>query len=115
VHRAAKDGDVGAIQKLLDAGAHVNTLLDSYDLTALHYAAWHGRTAAAFELIQRGAAIDARNRDQKTPLHLCAGNGKVMPVFAVLLDMLARHWPGLRKARYRHMHLNRCGWWRWPD
>ena len=42
----------------------------------LHYAAWLGRTAAAHLLIQRGAAVDAQNRDLKTPLHLCAGNGK---------------------------------------
>lgn len=52
MRRAAKDGDVETLKKLLDAGAHVNMLLDSYDLTALHYASWHGRTAAAFELIQ---------------------------------------------------------------
>ena len=33
LRRASKDGDVDALRRLLDAGAHVNMLLDSYDLT----------------------------------------------------------------------------------
>ena len=76
LRRASKDGDVDAIGQLIDGGVHVNAILDSYDFTGLHYAAWQGRTRAVYELIKRGAAIDARNRDMKTPLHLCAGNGK---------------------------------------
>eukprot|EP00802_Teleaulax_amphioxeia_P018255 Tamp_18445.p1 GENE.Tamp_18445~~Tamp_18445.p1 ORF type:complete len:241 (-),score=38.43 Tamp_18445:345-1067(-) len=84
LRRAAKDGDAQGLEKLLKDGAAVNTLLDSYDLTALHYAAWQGRTGAIHVLISHGAAIDARNRDQKTPLHLCAGNGKATIIRALL-------------------------------
>lgn len=76
LRRAAKDGDASTIRKLVEGGCSVDTRLDSYDFTALHYAAWQGRTSAVHELMELKANIDARNSDNKTPLHLCAGNGK---------------------------------------
>jgi ankyrin repeat protein len=51
LRRAAKDGDIGALTKLLDEGAPVNTVLDAYDLTPLHYAAWRGHVGGVLFLV----------------------------------------------------------------
>jgi hypothetical protein len=51
LRRAAKDGDVGALTKLLNEGAPVNTVLDAYDLTPLHYAAWRGHVGGGLPLV----------------------------------------------------------------
>eukprot|EP00961_Rhodomonas_salina_P214139 2891572-Rhodomonas_salina.2 len=40
-YQAAKDGKVADIRALLDRGAKASTALDSYGMTALHYAAWY--------------------------------------------------------------------------
>lgn len=84
MRRAAKDGKVADIRALLDRGAKASTALDSYGMTALHYAAWHGRTDAVSLLLSAGSSVDARNKDHKTPLHLAAGNGRARTVRALL-------------------------------
>ncbi|MEN0067906.1 MAG: ankyrin repeat domain-containing protein [Myxococcota bacterium] len=56
---AAKDDDAATIDRLLDAGANIDTGEDG--LPPLHWACWRGRWAAAKRLIERGADIHRRN------------------------------------------------------
>eukprot|EP00292_Cryptomonas_paramecium_P013254 CAMPEP_0113664806 /NCGR_PEP_ID=MMETSP0038_2-20120614/1947_1 /TAXON_ID=2898 /ORGANISM="Cryptomonas paramecium" /LENGTH=218 /DNA_ID=CAMNT_0000580075 /DNA_START=126 /DNA_END=779 /DNA_ORIENTATION=- /assembly_acc=CAM_ASM_000170 len=73
--KAAKDGDLVKIKNLLKNGVHVNSKLDSYEYSALHYAAWYGKTEAAKLLLTYGANANIVSKDMKTPLHLAASNG----------------------------------------
>src|SRR5438270_5920615 len=43
--------------------------------TALHFAAFHGYTALAGAMLDRGAGIDALDHDGKSPLELAAWEG----------------------------------------
>nr|GMC84178.1 putative ankyrin repeat protein RF_0381 [Ipomoea batatas] len=67
---AARNGDVGAIQKLLDHGANVNGR-DQNGWTALHRAAFKGRIEAARALIDNGVDVNCRDEEGYTALH-CA-------------------------------------------
>src|SRR5262249_4920293 len=51
--KAARDGDMAALRKHLDAGADLEARLQGY--TPLHLAVLYGRAEAAIELIGRGA------------------------------------------------------------
>ncbi len=68
--KAAREGDVGALRKHLDAGADPETRLQGY--TPLHLAVLYGRAEAALELIGRGANINARGPQGQDPLLLTA-------------------------------------------
>ena len=57
---AARDGDVAAVNALLDDGVDVNALLRN-EWTALMIAALHNRPQVVSTLIRRGAYLDVRN------------------------------------------------------
>jgi hypothetical protein len=93
LRRAAKDGNVPLLESALARAAEIadrpfeewlNAELDNYGSTALHYAAKHGRTAVLRALLAKGAVVDARNRDHKTPLHMAASNGTASGVRALV-------------------------------
>lgn len=68
--KAAREGDMAALRKHLDAGADPEGRLQGY--TPLHFAVLYGRTEAALELISRGADIAARDPQGDDPLMLAA-------------------------------------------
>ncbi|MDP9205234.1 MAG: ankyrin repeat domain-containing protein [Gemmatimonadota bacterium] len=70
-------GNTEGARQLLDLGVDVNALYegDSYfgiarNSTALHVAAWRANHSTVQLLIERGAAIDARDANGRTPLQL---------------------------------------------
>ncbi len=67
---AAESGDVEAIEALIKAGVDPNAS-NLADNTALHYAAWRGRTGAIKTLLAAGADPDARNVYRATPPRYC--------------------------------------------
>jgi hypothetical protein len=68
--KAAREGDVAALRKHLDAGADLEARLQGY--APLHLAVLHGRAEAALELIGRGADVNARDAQGEDPLMLAA-------------------------------------------
>ena len=88
VHCAAQLGDVALLQSRLDVtpGFDLNSL-DDDSWTASHYAVFYssdGHAAALELLLARGAAVDARNGQSATPLHLAAGTGAINNVRILL-------------------------------
>ena len=92
-HRAAKDGDVGALRRVLENGVSPNVL------------AWQGRTplyylcdrhggdavvdaeaqvACVRMLLEAGANVNASDQYQMTPLHFAANCGHAKVVAALL-------------------------------
>ncbi|XP_033617695.1 ankyrin repeat domain-containing protein 16 isoform X5 [Fukomys damarensis] len=75
LHKAAVTGQVEAIRFLVsDLGANVDVRAATTGLTALHYAAKEGHTAAVQTLLSLGADISAKDERNRSALHLaCAG------------------------------------------
>lgn len=67
---AAKNGDLRAVNRLLENGAAINGR-DQHGWTALHRASFKGRVDVVRALIEKGVDIDARDEDGYTALH-CA-------------------------------------------
>ena len=65
---AARAGDLEAIKQHIADGAEVNAL--HFEMPPLTWAAMMGQTEAAELLLQHGADINGRNRDDNTALHL---------------------------------------------
>jgi ankyrin repeat protein len=68
LHDAAARGDFEQGRRLLDDGIAVDTRAGIRGYTALHYAAENGRIAVIELLLAKGAAVDARSRNDTTPL-----------------------------------------------
>jgi ankyrin repeat protein len=68
LHRAACWGDVELFQFLLDNGAlELLDVTDSNGDTPLYYAAWSNHLPVAQMLVERGARVNAKNEEGKTP------------------------------------------------
>lgn len=70
LHAAAVQGDAESMELLLKYGADVRSQFGRNRMTALHLAAENDYTKCVRLLLERGAAVDARNAGQQTPLHL---------------------------------------------
>jgi ankyrin repeat protein len=72
-----RSGNVEQLQAYLEQaeGADVNATLDSQGNTGLHLAASFGHLRMVQELLQRSASVDAREGQQRTPLHTACKNG----------------------------------------
>jgi len=76
-YAAAEKGNKEEIVRLLKKGADIDAY-GNYCETALLGAAWRGRTGICRFLIENGADIEAREKDElKTPLMFAVGCGKI--------------------------------------
>ena len=71
---AARDGDLEAIKQHIAEGADVNAL--HFDMPPLTWAAMMGQTEATELLLQNGANINGKNKDENTALHLAVFLGR---------------------------------------
>ncbi|MCE2413199.1 CotH kinase family protein [Candidatus Poribacteria bacterium] len=71
---AARMGDLEAIKQHIAGGADVNAL--HFEMPPLTWAAVMGQTEAAELLLQHGANVNGRNRDDNTALHLAMFLGR---------------------------------------
>ncbi len=83
LHRAAQKGRTDLARLLLDHGANVNIKGGSIEITPLHWAATHVEVAEF--LIDKGADVNAIDKNLITPLHRAAlGSGS--KVAKILID-----------------------------
>jgi ankyrin repeat protein len=68
LHQAVEIGDTHKVDRLLKAGACVNTT-DVWQLTPLHDAARNGHTELVVKLIEAGAHVNAADDNGSTPLY----------------------------------------------
>ncbi|CAE8742564.1 unnamed protein product, partial [Polarella glacialis] len=66
---AARHGDCGIVSSLIQARANIHAR-DPAQSTAMHYAAHHGQSEAARELLTSGASAFTRNRGGLSPLDI---------------------------------------------
>lgn len=74
LYRAAREGNVSAVKKLLRAGADPD-IADKRGMTPLHQAAYWGETEIVDLLLKAGAAPNVDNGHGWTPLHSAALSG----------------------------------------
>ncbi|MCY4567665.1 MAG: ankyrin repeat domain-containing protein, partial [Candidatus Poribacteria bacterium] len=79
---AARMGDLEAIKQHIAEGADVNAL--HFEMPPLTWAAVMGQTEAAELLLQHGANVNGRNRDDNTALHLAVCLGRAETVELLL-------------------------------
>ncbi len=71
---AAKAGNVDIIQLLAEAGANLNYQDPDFKNTALHEAVRINKIAAVKKLVELGADVKIKNRDDQTPINLTRMN-----------------------------------------
>ena len=75
VHRAIEKGDLAAVKKLVSAEKALLDAPHGYKVrTPLHHAIDKHEVEIVQYLVSAGAALDARDKDGKTPLHLATLN-----------------------------------------
>src|SRR5262245_45233705 len=84
LHSAARDGDLVALESLLQAGVDPD-LRDADGRAPLHVAAAAGQTAALEMLIEAGADVDAIASSGRTPL-IEAAEGDQLDAARLLID-----------------------------
>lgn len=71
LHRAASRGNIDVLKELLACGNQITVdCKDAYGNTPLHLCCEEGRTEEAGLLVQQGACLTIKNREEKTPLDL---------------------------------------------
>ena len=98
------------VRDLLERGASVNITEDDASATPLHIAAMSWRYDIALLLLDRGAQINARDRDGHTPLLAAAVNADCNMIRLLLhrdADLDACNFHG-RDAEFMARHLGRC-------
>lgn len=71
---------------LFEAGAQVDAPIDETGRTCLHLYSHHEEIQAVTWLLDRGASVEARQDDGRTPLHLAAERNSGTTVVGLLLD-----------------------------
>ena len=87
LHRAARDGDLREMRRLLDAGCSP-LLFDDLSCTPLHYAVEGEHYRAAALLLDAGVPVNLHEEDRigETPLSLA-----VQGDYAEMVELLLRH------------------------
>ncbi|XP_016385199.1 ankyrin repeat domain-containing protein 10-like isoform X1 [Sinocyclocheilus rhinocerous] len=77
LHRACRDGDVGALCSLLQCSTDQLAVEDSfYGWTPLHWAAHFGKLECVMRLVQVGCGVNSvTSRFAQTPAHIAAFGG----------------------------------------
>lgn len=75
IHEAAKYGDIQTVKELIKNGLNVNDSDDEYHASALYWGAVKGHREIVEFLLERGAAVDQRNRDGDTALQVASAIG----------------------------------------
>jgi ankyrin repeat protein len=75
LHRAARSGSVGEVERLLRLGADPN-VVGEFGRTPLHIAAMLGYTEVVKALVKGRADVNRTDRNGSTPLHLAARNDR---------------------------------------
>lgn len=71
---AALEGRNQDVERALDSGMNIEAVQPGRGHTALHMASYNGHTDTVLLLIKRGAVVDSRDYEGKTPLiHACTG------------------------------------------
>jgi hypothetical protein len=83
--RAAGQGDIGTVRKLLERGAHVNTSDKESGWTPLMSAALFGSIDIIKLLMERGAHVNAQDKFSWTPLMIASRSGHA-DIVRVFLD-----------------------------
>ena len=89
LYKAAKNGNISEVRRLLKAGADPN-IQNAHHLTPLHQAAYWGETAIVVLLLEHGAKADVDNGQGWTPLHSAAVAGGLKSRKAII-DLLLAH------------------------
>ena len=71
--KAAQNGDVSAVKKLLAGGADITCQDEEWAGTPLHWAAFKGHSKVVSLLLDKGADVNATNKDGRTALFMAAG------------------------------------------
>lgn len=72
LHRAASKGVMPVVKLLVEQHDIKINYRDAYGCTPLHLACEEDREQAAVFLVENGADIETKNRDNQTPLELCS-------------------------------------------
>jgi len=81
-------GDLSRVEQILLARPHlIGVRTSRHEWTLLHMAASGGNRKMAELLIQKGASINATNKDGKTSLHYAAGKGHL----SIVKTLLSNH------------------------
>lgn len=71
LHRAASKGILAVVKLLVERNDIKINFKDAYGSTPLHLACEEDREQAAILLVEHGADIEAKNRDNQSPIDLC--------------------------------------------
>lgn len=88
IFKAAKNGDLTALRKLLRADPSLIHARDKDGSTPLHWAAWRGQIDVTRLLLKAGAEVNAQSQNTHwgtTPLH-AAAHGNQAAVAQLLLE-----------------------------
>lgn len=98
IHHAANAGSAAVVLYLINKGADVNLKTGNLQAqTPLHMCVAEGKYDCAKVLLQRGADVNARDRQKRTPLYKAARWGKA-DIMALLLAYGAEITPDLQEA-----------------
>jgi ankyrin repeat protein len=84
LHKAAEEGDLAEVERLLAADPYLVKSRAEYKRTPLHRAAMAGHAAVAKAMLGRSAEVDAKDYGGGTALHAAAGAGHLDAAAALL-------------------------------
>ncbi|MDP6111996.1 MAG: ankyrin repeat domain-containing protein, partial [Planctomycetota bacterium] len=84
IHNAARDGDMEAVKKILDASPGKAASFDTLGRSAVHYVVQGGYTEIVQLFIERKTDFNIVDRDGKSPLHWAVESNRLEAVKLLL-------------------------------